>query len=174
MTDNEIVKCQREGYDEAPFFYVEPEGDTPYAVCWFGDPERLRKAALSILRRWPAELEVHFEAPVHPQPEDHVYDLFGDVTRDNLERALREQPTVAFRDGGVRIRVWRKDREDCIGLDEHGLLFYWGEPDRARKVLSAFGVEERHAPLIQDEEHWHSDPDGAENARTEFVGALEI
>ena len=38
----------------------------------------------------------------------------------------------------------------------------------------AIDVEERHASLIQDEEHWHSVPEGAENARFAFVEAMEI
>jgi len=170
----EVVKCQRDGYDEAPFFYVEAEGETPYAVCWLADPERLMEATLALLQEWPGALEMHFEAPVHPQQGDEVYDLFGDVERSNLERAMRECPTVAFRDGGVRLRVWRKDNEDCIGVDEHGLLFYWAAPDHARAAMARFGIEERRGALIQDEEHWHSAPDDAEQSRAAFVKALAI
>ena len=174
-TETGAVKCRREGYDEQPFFFLEPEGETPYAVCWpGGDPERQREVAQALLREWPEKLEAHFEAPVHPEPHDNVFDLFGYVRKENVLRAFQEHPAVAFRDGGVRLRIWRKDNEDCIGLDEHGLVFYWGDPKTTRAAFAALGFEERRAPLIMEEEHWHSDPDDADAARSAFLGVLSI
>ena len=171
---NDPVKAIREGYSEKPFFFVEEQGDTPYAVCWLDDLDRLRDVSIAILETWPEKLEVHFEAPVHPQEEDDVFDLFGDITRTRLLGAMREHPEVPFRDGGVRLRIWRKDNQDCLGIDEHGLLFLWAAHYRARATFEKYGVEERTAELINDDDHWHSDPDDAEQSRTAFVAAMGL
>ena len=174
-TEAAIVKCRRKDYDEKPFFFLEPKGETPYAVCWLGlDPDRVRATAEALLAEWPEKLEAHFEAPVHPEPHDNVFDLFGYVRKANVLGAFEEHPDVAFRDGGVRLRIWRKDNEDCIGLDEHGLIFYWSDPKHARAEFQALGIEERKAPLILDEEHWHSDPNDADAARSAFLKVLAI
>jgi len=174
-TKRGVVKCRREGYAEDPFFFLEPKGETPYAVCWLPDPAQLQRVYFALLKSWPQELECHFEAPVHPQDDGAVhFDLFGDLRRDDLLSAARKHATVLFRDGGVRLRVWRKDTDDCLGIDEHGLLFYWAKPDLARGALAAQDIEERKGPLIQDEEHWHSEPEGADATRGAFVEALRI
>ena len=41
-------------------------------------------------------------------------------------------------------------------------------------IESALGIEERKAPLILDEEHWHSDPNDADAARSAFLKVLAI
>ena len=75
-TDAAIVKCRRKDYDEAPFFFLEPKGETPYAVCWPGlDPDRIRSTAEALLAEWPEKLEAHFEAPVHPERVEGLAEL---------------------------------------------------------------------------------------------------
>jgi hypothetical protein len=54
------------------------------------------------------------------------------------------------------------------------LLFYWAGPDVARAAFAAHDIEERRGPLIQDEEHWHSEPEGADATRAAFVEALRM
>ena len=83
---NDPAKAIREGYEEQPFFFVEEQGETPYAVCWLNDLDRLREVSIAILQTWPEKLEIHLEAPVHPQEDDNVFDLFGDITRNNQRR----------------------------------------------------------------------------------------
>ena len=40
--DSKRTKAYREGYEEQPFFFVVEKGETPYAVCWLADLDRLR------------------------------------------------------------------------------------------------------------------------------------
>lgn len=172
--DSKRIKAYREGYEEQPFFFVVEKGETPYAVCWLADLDRLREVATAILESWPEKLEVHFEAPVHPQADEEVFDLFSDITRTRLLAALGEHPDVPFFDGGVRLRIWRKDTQDCLGIDEHGLLFLWAAPYKARAIVEKFGIDERQAELISDEDHWHGEPDNAHEARAAFVKTMGI
>jgi len=168
-----MPKCERGGYVEPPFFYVEEEGESPYAVAWF--PMKLKTALPALLRHWPARLQVHLEI-LEDDFETVEYEAFGDIARDAFIRALQENPEAAFADGGVRFRVWRKesDRERCLGLDEHGVVYLWEEPENLRAWLGALGIEERRAALVYEGNHDHVIPQDADLTRSRFVRALGL
>lgn len=168
-----MPKCEREGYAEPPFFYLEEEAESPYAVAWL--PMKLRTALPALLRHWPARLQVHLEI-LEEDFETVEYEAFGDIPREKLLGALEQHAETALGDGAVRFRVWREeaDRERCVGLDEHGVVYVWEEPERLRAWLSALGVEERRAPLVYEGNHDHNIPQDADLKRNRFVRALGL
>ena len=167
-----MPKCEREGYAEPPFFFIE-EAESSYAVAWF--PMKLKTALPALLRHWPARLQVHLEI-LEEDFETVEYEAFGDIAREKFIKVLEKHPETAFSDGGVRFRVWRKetDRERCLGLDEHGVLYLWEEPEHLREWLRALGVEERKAALVYEGNHDHSIPQDADLKRSRFVRALGL
>jgi len=166
-----MPKCEREGYTEEPFFYLDEEGDAPFAVAWVD----LRKAVPELLRHWPDKLQMHVEVL------DDAYEIaeieeFGDIERRKLMRLFEKHAEAAFDDGAVRFRIWRKetDKERCIGVDEHGVLFLWEEPSQMRGWLRRFGAEERKVELVFDGEHRHLKPEDADVKREKFVRGLGL
>jgi hypothetical protein len=168
-----MPKCEREGYTEPPFFFLEEEGESPYAVAWF--PMKLRTALPVLLRHWPVRLQVHLEI-LEEDFETVEYEAFGDIAREKFIKVLEQHSETAFSDGGVRFRVWRKqtDRERCLGLDEHGVLYLWDEPEHLRTWFSALGIEERRAALVYEGNHDHSIPQDADLKRNRFVRDLGL
>ncbi|MEM8884162.1 MAG: hypothetical protein AAGD14_08850 [Planctomycetota bacterium] len=168
-----MSKCKREGYDEAPFFYVEAGSETPYAVAWL--PGRLEELVTGLLRHWPRRLDVHVEV-LDEDFEEVEFDAFGDIGREKLLKVLAAHAETAFGDGGVRFRIWRRetDKEHCLGLDEHGVLHVWEEPEQVRAWLKGAGIEERRAELVDDDEHWHETPEDSDLKRERFLDALQL
>jgi len=169
-----MPKCERSGYSEPPFFRVEDDADSPYAVAWF--PLKLRDAFAKLLAHWPDRLEVHLEI-LEDDFETVEFEAFGNVGRGALRRVLDEHAETVFADGGVRLRVWRSDGdgERCLGLDEHGVLYVWEEPERLRAWLGGeLGAEERDAPLPYEADHDHHIPEDADLKRARLVSALGL
>ncbi|MHC4937357.1 MAG: hypothetical protein ACYTHK_00125 [Planctomycetota bacterium] len=167
-----MPKSERAGYAEAPFFFIE-EGDNPYGVAWL--PMKLKTAVPKLLRHWPAKLQMHVEI-LEEDFETVEFEAFGAIARDKLVKALEKHGETAFADGGVRFRIWRleTDREHCLGLDEHGVLYLWEEPDRIREWLEGLGATERTAPLVYEGDHNHSIPEDADLKRNRFLRALGL
>ena len=168
-----MPKCERAGYEEPPFFYLDESGDTPFAVAWL--PMKLAAAVPKLLRRWPNQLQVHFEV-LDDDFDEVEFEAFGDIARERLITVLNQHRETAFADGGVRFRTWsrKEDREKCLGLDEHGVLYLWEEPARLREWFGALGVAERKAPLVYEGDHDHHLPEDADLKRNRFLQALAL
>jgi hypothetical protein len=166
-----MPKCEREGYAEEPFFYLDEEGDAPFAVAWLD----LRKAVPELLRHWPDKLQMHVEV-LDSEFENSEVEEFGDIERRKLMRLFEKHAEAAFDDGAVRFRIWRKetDKERCIGIDEHGVLYLWEETSLMRGWLRRLGAEERKAELIYEDQHSHLTPEDAETKREKFVRGLGL
>jgi hypothetical protein len=167
-----MPKSEREGYSEAPFFFID-ETEAPHAVVWL--PMKLKSVVSKLLHHWPSRLQMHVEV-LEDDFETVEFEAFGAITRDKLVKALSRHAEAAFADGGVRFRVWRleADREHCLGVDEHGVLYIWEDPDRIREWLKGVGVNERTAPLVYEGDHDHHIPEDADLKRNRLLRALEL
>ena len=166
-----MPKCEREGYDESPFFMMDESSGTPNAVAWVD----LEKAVPELLRHWPDQLQLHVEY-LEDDFETVAEEQFGDIARDKLQKVLTKHGATLLGDGGVRFRIWRResDKERCIGVDEHGVLYLWESPRNMRGWLKRLGAQERDAELIYEGEHWHHVPEDADEGRAKLAKGLGL
>ena len=164
------MKAIQPKYDESAFFYEEQFEGARRAVVWAPAVELQRAVFEALLNPIGDRIEYLFKEKLYVQEEQTWDRIAGGILKEALVQLIRAYDSWFYEDSEFQFCVREPEVPGYFAYDDHGLFFVY--ESEARNLMKSLGIEERRAPLVDDEPHWHVRPKDADENLTQFKADL--